>query len=337
FFISWLANFKLLLFAFGMGPISDPSLALAHFVILACFPIKVQQNVTPDPLKCTQSKENMEKPLTNGKNEANHPPCSKALQIGLKSPMHYAKKASILAFILCMDSYRLYMHPDIILILICIYVYVGLEVMLAVVAMFMQMLLNLELEPPFDDPHLSSSLQDFWGRRWNRMVTSVLRSSVYDPILHLSKEALGHKWAPIPAVLATFLVSAFMHQLVFYHLGHLRPTWGTIWFFLIQGLSVLVEGALKKKFTASWRLPRVITGPLAFGFVIITFMRLVLHHLVYYKVDVRLVQEYVALGTFVKDLGMALKEWVHQGICPEHTKALAMPVWNNMSQICNIN
>ena len=45
FFIAWLANFKLLLFAFGKGPLSsNPSISLGHFIAFACLPIKIQQN-----------------------------------------------------------------------------------------------------------------------------------------------------------------------------------------------------------------------------------------------------------------------------------------------------
>lgn len=42
FFIAWLPNFKLLLFAFGKGPLSDPSIPLSHFIAIACSPIKIQ-------------------------------------------------------------------------------------------------------------------------------------------------------------------------------------------------------------------------------------------------------------------------------------------------------
>jgi len=41
FFISWLANSKLLLFAFGKGPLSDSSLSLKRFVFVASLPIKI--------------------------------------------------------------------------------------------------------------------------------------------------------------------------------------------------------------------------------------------------------------------------------------------------------
>lgn len=43
FFLAWLANFKLLLLAFGKGPLSsDPPLFLPRFLSIACLPIKPQ-------------------------------------------------------------------------------------------------------------------------------------------------------------------------------------------------------------------------------------------------------------------------------------------------------
>eukprot|EP00198_Chlamydomonas_reinhardtii_P003257 XP_001692593.1 predicted protein [Chlamydomonas reinhardtii] len=56
--------------------------------------------------------------------------------------------------------------------------------------------LGLQLVPTFDAPWLSTSLADFWGRRWNITTSSVLRTLVYDPI------AEG-RLLPDPAVAAT--------------------------------------------------------------------------------------------------------------------------------------
>ncbi|KAG2429867.1 hypothetical protein HXX76_010647 [Chlamydomonas incerta] len=42
--------------------------------------------------------------------------------------------------------------------------------------------LGLQLVPTFDAPWLSTSLADFWGRRWNITTSSVLRTLVYDTI-----------------------------------------------------------------------------------------------------------------------------------------------------------
>lgn len=44
-------------------------------------------------------------------------------------------------------------------------------------------LIGLNIIPTFDQPWLSSSLADFWGRRWNITTSSILRTLVYDPIV----------------------------------------------------------------------------------------------------------------------------------------------------------
>lgn len=50
FFICWLANFKLLLFAFGKGPLcSGSSISLGRFVAVGCSPI--QQNIPSKSLE----------------------------------------------------------------------------------------------------------------------------------------------------------------------------------------------------------------------------------------------------------------------------------------------
>src|SRR5581483_5340068 len=44
FFLSWLATFKLTLFAFSQGPLSsNPPLPLSHFIASCCLPIKITQ------------------------------------------------------------------------------------------------------------------------------------------------------------------------------------------------------------------------------------------------------------------------------------------------------
>lgn len=82
------------------------------------------------------------------------------------------------------------------------------ELVLAMGAAQGHTLLQVEFKPQFDEPYLSASLQDFWDNRWNLMVTSIFCPIVYDPVRSMSKHAkIPRKWAPLPAVLATFFVS----------------------------------------------------------------------------------------------------------------------------------
>ncbi|XP_059663298.1 acyl-CoA--sterol O-acyltransferase 1-like [Cornus florida] len=287
FFIAWLANFKLLMFAFGKGPLSDPSISLPQFAALACFPIKIKQDPPP-----------------NHNSEQKPPP--RNFRKGHKSPLNYATKFLLLAGLIRVYDYSEYIHPKVILFLYCFHIYFALEIILAMVAALARTLLGSELEPQFNEPYLSTSLQDFWGRRWNMMVSRILRPTVYEPILGLSTRLLGRKWAPLPATFSTFVVSGIMHELIFYYLGRVKPTWEITWFFLLHGACLLIEIAIKKVVKDRWRLPRIISGPLTVVFVLSTGFWLFFPQLLRCNADARAFAEYAAVGAFVKNVGRNL-------------------------------
>ncbi|KAK6917827.1 Wax synthase domain [Dillenia turbinata] len=290
FFIAWLANFKLLLFAFDKGPLSSSSsssssISLFRFIALACFPIKVHQDLSH------KNEKKIDQPTKKGH----------------KSPINYATKGLLLALMLRIYDYSHYLHPKFILVLYCFHIYFLLEIMLAIVAALARTLLSMDLEPQFNEPYLSTSLQDFWGYRWNIMVTRILRPTVYVPVLNYSTRILGRKWAPLPAVFSTFIVSAIMHELIFYYLGRVRPTWEITGFFLLHGLCLVIEIVLKKAFTGKFQLPRAVTGPLTFAFVFVTAFWLFLPPLLRCQADQRAFDEYAAIGAFLKDVGVRFR------------------------------
>ncbi|KAK9267578.1 hypothetical protein L1049_010006 [Liquidambar formosana] len=192
-------------------------------------------------------------------------------------------------------------------ILRCGNIYFMIEIILAMAAAPARFLLGLKLEPQFNDPLLSTSFQDFWSR-WNIMATNVLHPAVYDPVLHFSTKLLGRRrWAPLPAVFAAFVVSGLMHELIFYYLSRLRPTGMVSAFFILHGGCLMVELCLKKVFKGRWQLPPLISTPLVVGFMMFTAIWLLIPQLIRGHVDVRVFEEYAALGAFVKDFGRALK------------------------------
>ncbi|KAM7530839.1 hypothetical protein LguiB_034249 [Lonicera macranthoides] len=282
FFIAWLANFKLLMFAFSIGPLSHPSLSLSRFIALACLPIKIQQNPHPNT------------------------PSLKSPKKGQKSLLNYSFKALLVALIVRVYDYHEHIHPTVMMFVFAFHVYFGLEISLAVFAAAARVLLGAELEPQFNEPYLSTSLQDFWGRRWNIMVSSILRPTVYKPVLCLSARLIGRELAPLPAVFGTFVVSALMHELVFYYLGRVKPTGEISTFFLLHGVCLLGEIALKKWVNGRWRVPQVVSGPLTVGFVLATGGWLFFPVLLRCKADARALDEYAAVGAFVKDVRRAL-------------------------------
>ncbi|XP_075081975.1 acyl-CoA--sterol O-acyltransferase 1-like [Nicotiana tabacum] len=244
FFIAWLANFKLLLFAFGKGPLSStPPLPLLTFIPLACLPIKFQNS--------SISKVETTKKST-------------------RSTLNHVTKIALLAILIRVYSYKDYLHPKIILFLYCLHIYFMLEIILTMVSTMVRVVTRVELEPPFDEPYLASSLQDFWGKRWNLMVTNILRPTVYDPVRSIAMDWIPRKWAPLPAVLATFFVSGLMHEVIFYYIGRLKPSGEVMVFFLLHGLALALEIVIKKVLNGRIWIPRIISGPLALAFIIFT-------------------------------------------------------------------
>ncbi|XP_044488704.1 acyl-CoA--sterol O-acyltransferase 1 [Mangifera indica] len=291
FFIAWLANFKLLLFAFGFGPLcSDPSISLPLFTAVGCLPIKIQHSPPQNGhKKQTPSQKNPE----NGKKQG---------------PLNYAIKALLLAGFVKAYDYSDLMHPKMVLLLYAFHIYFMLELILALSATMARTVLGLELEPQFNEPFLSTSLQDFWGKRWNLMVTSILRPTVYKPTLDFFTRVACRKWAPLPAVFATFVVSGLMHELQFFYLGlrRVKPNWEITWFFVLHGLCLMAEIALKKAVTGKFRLPSLISRPLTVVFMMFTGCWLFLPHFSRYEVDVRAFEEYAALGAYMKNVSQSI-------------------------------
>ncbi|PRQ54882.1 putative long-chain-alcohol O-fatty-acyltransferase [Rosa chinensis] len=291
FFIAWLANCKLLLFAFDKGPLSsEPSITLGRFVVIACLPIKVQKSLPPNQLGKPRK-------IQNGKNssspQSHIDDQSKGNKIHQKSKegnilhSNYATKVLLLGILLRAYDFINYIHPNALLLLYCLHIYLLLELILAVVASMARALLGVEIEPQFNDPYLSTSLQIFCGKRWNLMVSSTLRPTAYEPTLNISKHVVGRKWASLPAVLATFGVSALMHELIFYHMGRMPITGEVTCFFTLHGICLAVEIFFNKALTNRWQLPMLISRFMTIVFVISTSVWLFLPQFLRIGVDVR--------------------------------------------------
>ncbi|KAJ0830082.1 putative long-chain-alcohol O-fatty-acyltransferase [Helianthus annuus] len=264
FFITWLANFKLILFAFDKGPLySNPPLPVSKFILTACVPIKLR------------SKDGGSKS-------------------GSKSPINYSLKFVVFLLLLKVYNYEEYLHPLVKMALFCVHIYVVLDVGLAMVAYAARAVVGFELEPQFDEPYLATSLQDFWGKRWNLMVTGILHPTVYLPARSISGRYLTKKWAPFPAVMATFIVSGLMHELIFYYIGRLKPTGEVTCFFVIHGLLAGVEVVGKRTLGGRLRVPAVVSGPLALGLVVSTSFWLFFPPFLRCNTEVRSCKEFMA-------------------------------------------
>ncbi|CAM8879154.1 unnamed protein product [Rhodiola kirilowii] len=191
FFISWLATFKLILLSFNKGPLSsDSNISLLRFIAAGSLPIKIIPKSKLDA-------------APRGRPAPDTDPGSQIW----KPAMRYAVKAVLLAVVCKLYDFTARLHPTAILFLYCFHIYFLLEFMLAVVGVAARAVLGLELEPQFNEPYLATSLKDFWGKRWNLAVTSILRLTVYEPTINLITGPicqLSRNQAEPIAVLATF-------------------------------------------------------------------------------------------------------------------------------------
>ncbi|KAL5548512.1 hypothetical protein UlMin_003743 [Ulmus minor] len=243
FFLVWLCSFKLLLFSFDQGPLSSSlQTHLFHFITIACLPIKIKQN---------PSHQNLQK---------SHPKS----QISSKVPksLLLTLKISTLVLIITLYQYRQYLHQYTMIALYCLHMYLGNEIVLALTAIPVQTLLGFEIEPHFDEPYLSTSLQDLWGRRWNLI-------SGGGPYF----------------VIAVFVVSRLMHEAIYYYLSRAKPTWeGTCFLFSI-GEVAGERGSFR------W---------VVFVFLEVTTNWLLFPHMLRNGVDEKAIKEYVIVQDFVK-------------------------------------
>lgn len=315
FLITWLANFKLLLFAFGELPLcSDPPISFAHFLAVACLPISVQtspkskdgantdqkpQNKYYPPIKNLQKSQNNQNAYRKTPNKSC--PSPKYLKNpSEKSLRNYIVKAIVLEIV--------YDHsqqiPQMILwIIYFLHIFFVLEIVSALLAKLTKFFLGLHLEPQFNEPLLSTSLRDFWGRRWNLLVTSIMRPTVFQPIRGLTLRPLGPVLATYLAVMAAFVVSAVMHELMFFYLGRVRPTFEVTWFFLLQGVSVCLEITVKDYVGKRWQVPWWVFCPATLGWVVVTACWLLLPPLLRVGIGTEGVHEYKVAGTSLRSLG----------------------------------
>ncbi|XP_058723726.1 long-chain-alcohol O-fatty-acyltransferase-like [Vicia villosa] len=292
FFLGWLSTFKLFLFAFNKGPLSsNPPLSLPHFISLATLPIKFQHQ--------THNNNLIKDHKSNSKQTLRYT---------------YAIIIIILALLIPLYSKKENFHPKFVYLLYAIHMYIGLEFFFALASTFTTKLLSVELEPQFDKPYLSTSLQEFWGKRWNITVNRVLHPTVYEPVKTFCSRWIGRKWAPLPAILATFTMSAIMHEVVFYYIKREKRTWETwepSWdatcFFILHGVCLAVQVAVRKAFGEKVRLPTVVSWLLTVVFVMYTTLWLFVPALVRCRVYEKASRELNALNEFLNDVYDAVR------------------------------
>jgi len=272
FFLVWLGTFKLLLFSFNQGPLALSPPNILHFISIASLPITPTQH-RPTKQNNTTNKPKWLLPL----------------------------KVLIFAMIARVYDYNEHLHPYFMLVLYCCHLYLGLEVVFAIVATPVRIIFGFEIESQFNEPYLSTSLQDFWGHRWNLMVSRILRPSIYDPVRRISTCFMDPSYAMLVAMLATFFVSGLMHELLYYYVIRVPPTWEVTCFFVLHGVCMVAEVATKKMVLRhGWRLHPVMSGLLVAAFLIVTADWLFFPQLLRNEMDKKSCEEYAIVIDFFK-------------------------------------
>ncbi|TVU14150.1 hypothetical protein EJB05_37597, partial [Eragrostis curvula] len=231
---------ELLLLAAGdYGPL-HPALPLARFVACAALPVRVV--VREDSEKRPSSRSSSELSLLSS----------------------FAAKAALFAALVSLRRHRARLPAYAVPAFDGAHVYLLLELFMASAAALARTLLGAELELQFDRPYLAASLRDFWGRCWNLMVPAVLRPCVYRPVrARLGSAAAG--------VLAAFLVSGLMHEVMFYYITLELGTGEVTAFFALHGACAVAEGWWcapgRQGGRRRWRPPRPVATALTLAFV----------------------------------------------------------------------
>ncbi|KAK7276898.1 hypothetical protein RIF29_18046 [Crotalaria pallida] len=124
------------------------------------------------------------------------------------------------------------------------------------------------------------------------MVTNLLRHTIYIPVKTVSKSMLGPQWASLFGVMASFLISGLMHELLFYYITRVTPTWEVTCFFVIHGLCVVVEYGLMKGLGPMLSLHWAVAGPITTAFLMSTSTWLFFPPLLLNGADERLINEF---------------------------------------------
>ncbi|XP_021766666.1 acyl-CoA--sterol O-acyltransferase 1-like [Chenopodium quinoa] len=219
FFLSWISSFKLLLFSFGKGDLILFD-SYVNFVVVAVFPFKVRNEAISIPCFVKKGTDEKDQMYTTLFSDNNYLFSGNVLQI-------IALAMSISIFALSLRD--------------------GMILLLSLIIVVHQMLPHVEPIPILKQPNRATSLQNFWGRRWNRVSSDILRHTIYNPARKLLDVYFGVGPGQVVALVITLVVSGIMHQIMFYHMTcGMKPTWEVTKFFVLQGIFMAIELLVKR-------------------------------------------------------------------------------------------
>ncbi|XP_024369341.1 acyl-CoA--sterol O-acyltransferase 1 [Physcomitrium patens] len=322
FFFIWLTSFKIVLLCWDDGPASDPW-AIASFPrFLAVMNLSLQikrekfsQRLKGHRIKSKSRDSNSaaipsDVALNGNESKLTEPqkPTKSSWRSLLKSVdgsldwhmvvLRLLFKFVVVLLITCSYAYRSSMPLGLLYVIYSFHIYIVASLIFEGIAAIVSPMMGIELEAAFDKPFLAHSLSDFWGKRWNLLVSNLMRVSIYDPMLRflLWNQSEHHSrtepsngeqsrngppstistsiiskpplWARSIAMMAAFLTSGLMHELIFHNMTRQKPTWQVTVFFTLHGAATLLELAIRRK--VAFRPSKWISTPLTLGFTLLT-------------------------------------------------------------------
>lgn len=96
-----------------------------------------------------------------------------------------ASKLTLLALFCHLYDYIVGSHPVLHTLFFAVNLYLFASFLCEALAALAQALLDMPADSAFKKPYLSSSLEDFWARRWNLLISCLLRDTIFKPVLAL--------------------------------------------------------------------------------------------------------------------------------------------------------
>ena len=136
----------------------------------------------------------------------------------------------------------------------------------------------------FNAPLLSTTLAEFWGRRWNLAFSEMTTLAVFRPLKKFAAGGSSSRWYAVPlATVVAFAFSGLLHELAISVPVRAGFGWPTL-YFLLHGFAMVVEVQLRRVgfdlsknqlvgriWTACWLflpLPFLFHRPFVFGCIL---------------------------------------------------------------------
>ncbi|CAK9190856.1 unnamed protein product [Sphagnum jensenii] len=234
FLFTWLTTFKLLLLCWDAGPAADPWAFSTFPRFLAVISLSLQ----------LKTKSASQARAAGGSGAHQGLWHIVLLRLFLKF-LFLALLSSIYTFHIQLPWWLIYMMYSFHIYVSCSLVFDGLATIVSAAT-------GIELEPAYNKPFLSSSLTEFWGKRWNLLISNLMRTAVYEPVLYVYLDSQRFSQVPLwprtLALISCFVVSGLMHELLFVYISLSWPTGEVTAFFTLHGILAALEVFIRRRF-----------------------------------------------------------------------------------------